>query len=287
MELESTRIFVKVVQSSSFSKAAKGLKTHVSSVSRAIRRLEKELGIVLFVRTTRMIQLTDAGKKYFEAASNAIQKIEDAKKNLMGKDRIMEGRVRFTAPVDLGEIFITPVIVKMMASFPKLQIDFSYSDEVEDLVEGDFDFALRIGKLNINRMKALKCGEVSMIVVTSPLYLKKCNLTLEEVLKFKTIKELQKFDFLSFSEVMIKGVKIKVLGNRVTSIMDFVKGGGGISILPHFACKKDLKEGNLIQLLPHWSVARFPISLVSPAKDHVPERVKVVQKEILNHLKTL
>src|SRR4051812_42875182 len=100
MELETTRIFVKVLQLGSFTKAADALKIPKSTVSRAVGRLEKETGTTLLVRTTRKLVATAAGRAFYESCLAAIQTLEEARKSLQGRDSLIVGHVRITAPDD-------------------------------------------------------------------------------------------------------------------------------------------------------------------------------------------
>ena len=147
MDLELCRIFVKVVQYNSFSKAAEVLKMPKSTVSRSITRLERETGTKLLVRSTRSLTVTQAGQEFYEASLGPIHQLEDAQKALVGKDSLLTGTVRMTAPEDLGTFVIAPAIAKLSSQYPSLRFELKYTDTIVDLVKEGFDLAVRIGRV--------------------------------------------------------------------------------------------------------------------------------------------
>lgn len=128
--IELTRIFVKVIQHGSFSKAADSLKIPKSTVSKAISRLERETGTKLLLRTTRSQTLTASGRAFYETCLEPLQILEDAQKSLFGKDAIIAGKIRITAPEDLGTHVIAPIIGELSQSYDKLFFELLYLNKV-------------------------------------------------------------------------------------------------------------------------------------------------------------
>src|SRR6266566_5612916 len=172
MELEPTRIFVKVVQQGSFSRAAELLKLPKSTVSRAVSRLETESGTKLLLRTTRSLTLTASGRAFYESCVGPIHALEDARKSLDGQDSIVVGTIRITAPEDFGTLVVSPAIGKLAKEHTGLVFEMHYTEKFVDLIKDGYDLAVRLGKLSPSRLKVRRFGEVAIIAVAAPEYLK-------------------------------------------------------------------------------------------------------------------
>ncbi|RYZ66284.1 MAG: LysR family transcriptional regulator, partial [Proteobacteria bacterium] len=172
VELESTRVFVKVIESGSFTKAADLLRIPKSNVSRAVGRLESETGTKLITRTTRSLTLTAAGRAFYDSCRGPILTLEQARLSLDGRDSIVAGLVRVTAPEDLGNLVLAPTLAELSRKHPALSFQFQYTDQVVDLVREGYDLAIRLGKLRDSSMKAKKLGAIRLVLVASPKYLK-------------------------------------------------------------------------------------------------------------------
>lgn len=287
MDFEQTRIFVKIVQSGSFSKAADKLKLPKSTVSRALSRLENETGTKLIVRTTRSLTLTASGRAFYDATLGPVQQIEEAQKSLYGKDSILTGLVRITAPEDLGSAVIAPTIADLSVQHPDLSFELEYTDEVIDLVRDGFDLAIRVGRLNESRFKVKKAGEIVLIPVASPGYLK-------DRAKIRHPKDLQSHLCLSLSLQGVRdkwtlraeqgtvhtSIKPKIISNQMSSILEMAVSGAGVALVSHFLCQPYLKSGELVRVLPGWSGPGIPVAVVSPLASSSSARLKITSDRI-------
>ena len=282
MELELTRLFVKVVQNGSFSKAALLMKMPKSTVSKAVTRLEKETGTKLMLRTTRSLTLTAAGRVFYDASVGPIQLLEDAQKSLFGHDSILSGHVKITAPEDLGAYAIAPAIATLAKKNSSLSFELVYTDEVVDLVKDGFDLAIRIGKLAESSLKFKKIGEVVLILVASPAYLKSHD-------KIREPNDLESHDCISYRGSSLnarwnlkskKGsavthVKSRISSNQMTGLVRMAAAGAGVAFVPRYLCRRDLERGTLVEVLPDWTSAALNVSLVSPLPASSSVRLKM------------
>lgn len=294
MEIESARIFVKVVQLGSFSRAAELLKLPKSTVSRTISRLEVEAGTKLLLRTTRSMTLTSAGQGFYNSCLGPVLALEDARKTLFGKDSMLSGLVRLTAPEDIGLEMISPVLSKMTKTYPELNFQLNYTDHIVDLVKEGYDIAIRLGKLSSNRYKARKIGDIKMVLVASPQYFKGRSSP-------KTPQELINHDCISFklgsaagTWVLVKNgsrtnvkANVRIQANQMSSILKFAKEGIGVSLLPHFLCSKFIESGELLRVLPEWEGLSYPVSIVVPPGHGQSQRLKVVIEHIAKVMKEI
>lgn len=283
MELELTRIFVKIIQAGSFTKAAEILKLPKSTVSKALTRLESETGTRLLVRTTRSQTLTASGKAYYETCLQPLQTIEEAQKSLYGRDSIVSGLVKMTAPEDLGFEVIAPAIGELSRLHPKLYFELNFTNEVVDLVRDGYDLAIRLGALSESRLKAKRVGEVTLVLVASPSYIKSSDkvkkptdVSQHSCLSISSESLNQRWTLKNKKQTVHVSINPKIDSNQVTSLLKLAISGAGIAFLPHFLCRKDLEEGHLQRVLPEWSGMGFPISLVSPLSMAATARLRLV-----------
>ncbi len=287
MGLEPTRIFVKVIQQGSFSRAAELLKLPKSSVSRAISRLEAEAGTKLLLRTTRSLTLTAAGRAFYESCAGAVQALEDARKSLDGQDSIVVGTVRLTAPEDFGVHVVSPVIGKLAKEHPGLVFELHYTDSVVDLVKGGYDLAIRIGKLNPSRLKAKRFGEVVLVAVAAPDYLKRRSaikkphdLVAHDCIMFTPRSPSPNWTFRSAGKAVRVPIKPKLVANQMTSLVAMAVQGVGIAIVPMFLCKTELQSGQLVRVLTDWNGDSMPIAIVSPIGSSSSSRLKLISDKL-------
>lgn len=287
LELDLTRIFVKVAQHNSFSKAADALNMPKSTVSKSISRLERETSTKLIVRSTRSLTLTPAGQAFFEASVTAVTQLEDAQKSLYGQDKVLAGLVRITAPEDLGTYVVNPAIAELSVKHPQLKFELSYTDRLVDLVKDGFDVAVRIGKARDSSLILKRAGEVIPVAVASPKYLRTAD-------KIRTPQDLKNHSLLSLNVQGIVDswtlrsakstirlpVVAKVVSNQMTGVMEMAAAGAGVALVPKYLCQRYLDNGKLVRVLPDWSSPGIPVSIISPLAPSSSARLKVTIDQI-------
>jgi LysR family transcriptional regulator, regulator for bpeEF and oprC len=272
MDLNIVQIFIQVVKSGGFSKAAVSLRLPKSTVSKAVTKLERDSGTKLLIRTTRSHTLTAAGKAFYDSCVGPLELIENAKRSLSGNDSLLTGRVRLTASEDLGSEVIAPAAARLARLHPGLSFELIYTDEILDLVKDGYDLAVRIGRLKESSLKVKKLGEVKLVPVASPSYLKNRA-------KITKLEDLQLHDCLLLgsrsggnahwtlkSNVSAAQVKIqpRVASNQMSSLLKASLAGGGLALVPIFLARPYLDSGELVRVLPKWTSPGLPVSLLSP-----------------------
>lgn len=290
--IELTRYFVKIVQQGSFSKAASLLKVPKSTLSKALSKLEKDTGTKLLIRTTRNQTLTAAGRAFYETCLGPVQLLEDAQRSLYGQDTIISGKIRITAPEDVGHFAISPLIGKLMQKNPQLSFELKYTNEVVDLVKEGFDLAIRFGTLKMSRLKAKKIADVHRILLASPDYIEKFG-------RPKSPEDLQKHSCLDLSSstannVWVLGnskdekkkiaVQIKAESNQMSSLKTLAMVGSGIAFIPSYICSDEIKSKDLVHILPDWAGESIALSIVSPVSLSSAARIKIVSEEMSREL---
>jgi LysR family transcriptional regulator for bpeEF and oprC len=283
MNLDLVQIFIQVVKNGSFTKAAGQLRIPKSSVSKAIAIIEKQLGVKLLIRTTRSLTLTAAGKLLYDQCAGPIELIESASKSISGSEKILAGRLRITAPEDLGSKVISPAIAELSQKHSQLQFELNYTDEVIDLVREGYDLAVRIGKLNESSLKVKNIGDVSLVMVAAPKYLKTRT-------KIQDLDDLKSHDCLALailtsinvwrlkSGIQQKQISIKpkIVSNHMSSLLAAALSGAGVALVPNFLCRELISSQRLVHILPKWSSMPLPVSLLSPLPFSSSQRLRVV-----------
>ncbi len=289
--MEQIKIFVRVVQLGSFSRAAEALRLPKSTVSRAVSALEAESGTKLLTRTTRSLTLTAAGRAFYETCSEPVQILEDARKSLHGADSIVSGLVRVTAPEDLGRYAISPALGKLAKDHADLCFEVNYTDALVDLVGEGFDLAVRVGKMPPSRMKTRKLGEVTLVLVASPAYLKgrerirhPSDLKRHDCVSYASRSSQHRWALSSKKESVEVTVRARLVGNQMTSLAAAAVHGAGVALLPAFVCARELQTGRLDLVLPEWTGPRFPVNLVTPSGS---TRMKVVGDAIAEAIRAV
>jgi DNA-binding transcriptional LysR family regulator len=280
MDLNSAWIFVRVIQTGSFSAAGRALGMPVSTVSTKISQLERRLGVSLIRRTTRQLHLSEAGTRYFEHAVRACEAVREAEALAGTEQNEVSGVIRLTAPIEIGATTLTDVLADFLARFPKVQIEMILSDRMVDLIAEGIDLALRVGDLSDSSLVSRKIGRSEFNAYASPAYLKARG-------EPGRPAELAGHDCLGFQESVEgtweltraeKSVHVKVRGplsvNNLVSLHRMVLRGRGIAMLPGFLCAEDVAQGRLKQVLTGWKAEHYPVHLVYPQQRFLPSRTR-------------
>lgn len=268
MEIELVQIFVKVVKAGSFTKAAELLRVPKSTVSKAISRLETESGTKLLLRTTRSQTLTAAGKVFYDTCVGPVQTIEDAQKSLSGSDSLLTGNLKITAPEDLGTQVLAPAAGNLTQKHPGLSFELNYTNQLVDLVKEGYDLAVRIGHLKESGLKSKKVGEVKLILIASPGYLKaNGKISKPEDIKSHACLSLTSGPWNLRSATGASAqvpISIRIRSNQMSSLLKAAASGAGIALVPGFLAQPLLDSGELTRILPQWTSQGVPVSMLSP-----------------------
>ena len=170
-QLRAIRYFSKVVETGSFTEAAKAFDVPPSSLSRRVSDLEKSLGATLLQRSTRMVKLTEVGHVYYNDVQHILNQLEQSKETVRSYQTTPMGRLRISSMVGFGERILLPLLDDFSALYPQIILDVSLSDELSALGRDDVDIAIRGGYAPNERVLAIRLMDNSFIPVASPSYL--------------------------------------------------------------------------------------------------------------------
>lgn len=278
MELDSIPVFVKVAQLGSFTKASAALGMPNTTVSAKVAQLERHLGVTLIQRTTRKLNLTEAGTAYLARAIRALNELKAAESEVQNTSQEISGTLRITASVDVGQSLLAPMVAEVQKLHPKLKIELLITNRRVDLVGESVDVGIRAGAMKDSSMIAKKFFDVRFTLWASKEYLKKNGTP-------KDLKDLSKHTFIKFSQLkdgaeftngkttsMIRP-EGPVTADDLGAVKSLAEFGLGLAMLPSFLCEKD-PNLNLVRVLPDWGGAGAKFALVYPAQQFVTPKVR-------------
>lgn len=286
MDISSLKIFIEVLQRGSFSAVARHLNVSPSSISRTIAALEEELGIRLFQRNTRRLELTEAGSKYFDQIEQSVKKIEDAGNRVNELRGIPQGTLRITTPVDFGQLIVTPLLPKFSLSFPEIQFDLLFADQVLDLLVERIDIAVRLSAPTDYSYIGTKLFNENFIVCASPAYINQNGhpTTPSEITQHNCMHfPMAAYKQWNFNHKDKPAEQVSVLSTLQTTnsvvLRDCTLASMGIALLPHWAIWQELENKRLINLFPFYKISISDLTtaawLMYPTRDHLPLKVRV------------
>jgi DNA-binding transcriptional LysR family regulator len=290
IDLNRIRLFVRVAEAGSFTGAARISGLPKSSVSRAVAALERELAVRLIQRTTRRLQLTEAGRAYYESVARALSGIDEAAAAVSELQDTPRGQVRITAPPDLGQWVLAASVARFAMRYPDVHVEVSLTQRLVDLVHEGFDLALRVGKLGDSRLVARALGLVRAGIFAAPRYLKRRG-------RPQSVAELAGHDCVLFRSASGRAVwdlvgpagrqRVEVRGAVGADDGQFVReaaaAGEGLTLLPIFACSGPQRR-DLVRVLPAYATVGEPLQLVYPTARFLPKRVVLLRDQLLKEL---
>ena len=269
-----------VVDSGSFARAADSLDMTPSGVSRAISRLEKRLGIRLFDRTTRSVQLTDEGRRFYEQIAPLLASLEEAANSAADCALTVCGRLRVNIDPYFSRLVLGPVLGQFMSRYPQLQLDLHTKDQLGDLVAEGFDLAIRFGYPQSSSLIARKLMEVRVLTVAAPAYLKRHGRPsspqeLESgqhmCIDFRDSQTGRPFawEFHRPGEKLIVRTDGRLVINDASTLYSACEHGHAVAQMLDLGLEPALKAGTLVELFPDWPNERFPLYAFYPSR-HLP-----------------
>jgi DNA-binding transcriptional LysR family regulator len=291
MDLDGIAIFVKVMQTGSFSRAAKLLGMPNSTVSAKVSALEKRLGVTLLQRTTRKLRATQTGEAYFQRCVQALEELQAAENELETARGEPKGLLRLTAPVEVGHNLLPALVHAYLAKYPKMTVEVMVTNRVLDLVAEGVDLAIRAGDLKDSGLIARRFVLGQFTLWASPGYLanhpaprQPKDLALHDCLEFLPFKK-KPLDLSRGRE----NVRVALTGRTAADDFETLRAlavlGNGIAYLPGFLCAEQAKQKTLVRVLPQWHGGGTPVSLVYPAQRFVAPKVRAfiaVAEELWN-----
>ena len=289
--LQVMHMFVRVVETGSFSKAAREFATTQPTVSKQIAATEERLKVRLLNRNTRGVSLTESGALYYEKCKIIVRETEEADNIVRLRQSQAQGMLRIGTSVAFGRRVIVPLALDFMKRHPQVQLDLSFEDRYTDLVSQGLDVAVRMGKLADSSLGARYLGANPWVMVAAPRYLKKYGTP-------KKPSERSSHAALIYSSVLgddvwrlvsPKGeaVTVPVAGrlrsNNLSAVLAAARNGLGIAAMPRYVAADSLASGQVLEVLADHSLPEQEIHAVFPSPKLVPGKVQALVAYLQGH----
>ncbi|MCY1332764.1 HTH-type transcriptional regulator PgrR [compost metagenome] len=282
--IELFRIFTRVVESASFTRAADTLGLPRSSVSAAVQTLETRLGTRLLHRTTRKVAPTQDGAAFYERCLRLIEDMDEAENLFRRSASGPTGRLRVDLPSRIGRLIVAPALPEFLARYPGIDIDLGMTDRAVHLIEESVDCALRVGPLSDSGLIARPFGTLRLINVASPDYLERYGIPLmpSDLASHFAVNyaspssgRVEDWEWIEGGEARTVAVPGRISVNSAEGSIACCLAGLGLIQIPAFDVVDHLKEGRLVEVMLGHSAAPMPMALLYPHRQHLSRRLKV------------
>ena len=281
--LPAVRSLVLAVEAGSLSDAGRRLGLTPSAVSKQISRLESALGARLLERTTRRVRATAAGHTLVQRARPLFEAFDEAGAAVRDLETDVRGRVRVSAARAFGRVRLVPLLARLAAEHPRLEVDLVLDARRLDFIEHDIDLAVREGPLADSSLTVRKLGAAAVGLYAAPAYLARQR-------RPRRVEDLRRHDLLTVPPsgptpdvAALRGADGTRLGlvprirvNDLLALVELCECGAGIAPLPDYVAGPALERQTLVRVLPATTLATIALHAVYPSRRHLPSRVRVV-----------
>jgi DNA-binding transcriptional LysR family regulator len=294
--LDQLKLFVRVAELGSFTRAAEALGLQKGAASVAVQQLENTLGTRLLQRTTRRVELTHDGRACYERARDLLSDADDLEALFHQTPQRLAGRLRVDMPAGIAQFHVIPRMPEFTTPHPGLQVEVSATDRRVDLIREGFDCVLRVGRVEEPSLVARLLGHARVLTFASPAYLARHGTprTVEELAGHKLInysanfggqpEGWEYFDGDRWREVPLD---CSITVNNSAAYDAACLAGYGLIQVPLFGAGRHVKDGSLVQVLPQYEAQPMPVSLLYAHRRHLPLRVRAFMNWIDELLRPL
>lgn len=280
--LQAMEMFVRVVETGSFSRAAREFATTQPTVTKNVAATEERLKVRLLNRNTRGVSLTEAGALYYEKCKSIVREAEEADNVVRLRQTQATGQLRVGSSVAFGRRVLVPLALEFMRAHPQLQVDLSFEDRYTDLVAQGIDVAIRMGKLADSALGARFLGTNPWLMAASPRYLKRAgtprrpaDLGGHEALIYSSVQGNDVWRVLTpRGEAVTVPITARLRSNNLSAVLAAARSDMGIAALPWYVAAESLKSGAVVEVLKGHSLPEQEIHAVYPSPKLVPQKVQ-------------
>lgn len=282
IELKPIRVLRAVSDLKSFSLAAKELGLAPASVTRIIAQLESDLGVQVLVRTTRQVALTSAGASVLARYRPLLEGFEQVTHDLQRAIKPDSGHLRITAPVSLGVALLPKAIAGFRLAYPDISVELNFTDTLLDVIEETCDLAIRVSgppkdKSTIWR----KLCEVPRHAIAAPSLVDKIeqpdhpdSLPADRLMSYHAHGEREVWEFSQNGHKRSVRAGQQLISNNGDFLYALTLAGDGICVLPDFITGPGLQSGDVVEVLPEWSLPSLWLTLFYPPYEQLPPIVR-------------
>ena len=275
--------FARAASLGSYTAAARALSVSPSAVSKSVQRLEEHFALKLFTRTTRSLTLTPEGRDLYERALRILEEVEGIDQAALASRAEPAGTLKVTAPLPIGLNILAPALPLFRQRYPKLAVDLRLGDQHADIIEQGIDVAIRVGNLADSRLISRTLGPHRTAAFASPGYLAARGtpthpqeLLAHECVNFRYQSSGQalRWPYQEGERTLEVTPKAGITIDLSDAVAAVLAAGGGIGISPCYVAAPYVKRGELVPVLPQFTLERFPITALWPESRRGSPNVK-------------
>lgn len=279
--LAGLHLFIRVVETGSFSRASAGLGITQPTATKQVAALEARLGARLFHRSTRGVTPTEVGALYYDRCKRIVREIEEADSVAKLMQSRLTGTLRVSTSVAFGRRVLVPLALRFMQQHPGLQLDLGFEDRYVNLVEQGVDLAIRMGRLADSSLGSRFLGLNPWVLVGSPAYLaahgtprRPGDLARHAALIYNTVQGDDRWTFTpSGAAAQTVAVRGPLRSNNLSALLAAARAGLGVAVLPRYVAEDSLRSGAVVPLLERYALPAQEIHAVFPSPRLVPAKV--------------
>ncbi|MBV6754452.1 LysR family transcriptional regulator [Pseudomonas chlororaphis] len=279
---KSLKVFSAAVEAGSLVAAGRRFGLSASMAGKYLSALEAELNVRLIQRSTRSLSLTEAGRAYHARCQRILEALEEADREASDTQHALRGKLRICAPVTFGSLHMAQPLARFMAEHPQLDTEIVLDDRYVDLHTAGIDIAIRIGRLPDSELIARALAPCRMVLCAAPAFLQREGVPSRP-------EDLRDSPRLAFSEAVSSGAwtlsdaqqqphliegPVRMYANNMHMLLAAALAGLGIAYGPTFVFGQALAAGDLVRILPDFSVPDLTIQAVYPTARYVPSKVR-------------
>jgi DNA-binding transcriptional LysR family regulator len=279
--IAGVQLFIRVVETGSFSKAAGAVGITQPTATKAVAAMEQRLGARLLHRSTRGVTPTEVGALYYEKCKHIARDIEEADNLAALLQSRVTGTLRISTSVAFGRRVMVPLVLRYMREHPAVMVDLSFDDRYVNLVEQGVDLALRMGRLADSSLGARYLGTNPWVMVAAPAYLrargvprKPADLAKHACLVYSSVQGDDRWNLTAPAgdevSVVVKG---PLRSNNLSAVLAAARAGMGIAILPWYVARESVAEKVVQPILSDHVVPAQEMHAVFPSPKLVPSKV--------------
>ncbi|WP_422849163.1 LysR family transcriptional regulator [Acidovorax sp. M14] len=283
-QIQAMRIFVRVVEAGTFTRAADSLNLPKATVTKHVQALEERLRVKLLNRTTRRVTVTPDGAAYYDRTVRLLTDLDDIEASMTNARANPRGRLRIDVGTSVAQLLIIPHLAEFHARYPDIQVDLGVSDRTVDLIGDNVDCVIRGGELSDQSLVARRIGNLEFITAAAPAYLERKGtpthpLEIEEkhasVIYFSPQSGRHyPLEFRRGDESIDITGPYQLSVNEANAYVTSIVAGLGIGQITSWQAQRYLASGALVQLLPDWTQPLLPVYVVYPPNRHLSAKVR-------------
>lgn len=281
-KLGTLGMFVQTAESGSFVAASQRLGLSSSAVGKAIARLEQEMGVRLFHRSTRSMTLTEEGSFFLDTCRRILSDLDAAQAQLSSSHSKPRGLLRVSFP--LTGMLLMPTISAFMTAYPEINLDLDFTDRLVDVIEEGFDAVVRTGEIRDTRLMSRKLGSFRHRIVASPDYLEREgtpetpeNLSQHRCLhhRYANSGKLEPWPLAKDRKEVRLTLPITTVASTLEPLIHLAENGFGITCLPQFAVVQQIAEGKLVPILDGFTTEAGVFRVLWPTSRYLSPKIRV------------